>query len=102
MYLCGDAYVKLVVSITGFSEVMACLAKIGLFDTEAHPMLKGEKRPTFRAFLNELLKGRSLTSEPSGDLEISITDEKEMVKRLIMLGHCKEMTTAMKTVKTIK
>ncbi|XP_020269569.1 alpha-aminoadipic semialdehyde synthase [Asparagus officinalis] len=86
----------------GFSEVMACLAKIGFFDAEVHPILKEDKRPTFRAFLIELLKPRSLNHAISEDLERSIADEKEMVRRMIMLGLCKEMTTAIKTIKTIK
>ena len=89
-------------SYTGFSEVMACLAKIGFFDTEVHPLLKGGKRPTFRAFLSELLEDRSLNSGTTGIVEGSITNEKEMLRRVTMLGCCKEITTAKKTVDTIK
>lgn len=86
----------------GFGEIMASLAKIGFFDTEVHPMLNGGgQRPTFSAFLNKLLKIKTFDSvdpeAPSG----SIRDETEMVRRVIMLAHCKE-TTAVKTVKTIR
>lgn len=86
----------------GFGEVMACLAKIGFFDTEVHPLLKGGSRPTFRAFLNKLLEVRSSNSETTGNAERSTTDEKEMASRMIMFGCCKEVKTAMKTLETIK
>ena len=89
-------------SCAGFSEVMACLAKLGFFDSEVHPLLKGGKRSTFRAFLSERLVDRSLNSETSENVERSITNDKEMLRRVTMLGCCKEMTTAKKTVETIK
>lgn len=86
----------------GFSEVMACLAKTGFFDDEPHPMLKGGQRTTFRTFLNELLNTKCSSPVNANNLAGSTGDEKEMVKRLILSGHCKETTTAVKTVKTIK
>ncbi|CAA6658720.1 unnamed protein product [Spirodela intermedia] len=78
----------------GFSEIMGTLAKIGFFNSEAHPMLKESSRPTFRAFLSELLKADS-------NEELPVRDE-EMAGRIISLGHCKETVTAMKAVQTIK
>lgn len=86
----------------GFSEVMASLAKIGFFDAEPHPMLKGGQRPTFGTFLNELLDTKCSSPVNANNLAGSTGDEKEMVKRLILSGHCKETATAVKTVKTIK
>ncbi|RWR95819.1 Saccharopine dehydrogenase / Homospermidine synthase [Cinnamomum micranthum f. kanehirae] len=87
----------------GFSEIMASLARIGFFDTEVHPMLREGIRPTFGAFLNELLKNR--TSENKVDsrhAEGSAGIEKEMAARLITLGYCKATATAEKTAKTIR
>ncbi|CAA7395006.1 unnamed protein product [Spirodela intermedia] len=78
----------------GFSEIMGTLAKIGFFNSEAHPMLKESCRPTFRAFLSELLKADS-------NEELPVRDE-EMAGRIISLGHCTETVTAMKAVQTIK
>lgn len=87
----------------GFSEIMACLAKIGFFDTEAHPMLKEGIRPTFGAFLSELLKNKTTTSSvDGGHAEESSIVEEEMVRRLVILGHCKERSAAEKTVKAIR
>lgn len=78
---------------------MASLARIGFFDTEFHPMLKEGIRPTFGAFLNELLKNR--TSESKVDSGHA-SKEKEMAARLVTLGYCKENATAEKTAKTIR
>ncbi|KAJ0981012.1 hypothetical protein J5N97_009267 [Dioscorea zingiberensis] len=84
----------------GFSEIMSTLAKIGLFDTKLHPILNGDvKRPTFGAFLNGLLSCPDTTN--SKNHEALMRDE-ELVRRIILLGHCKEASRAMKTVKTIK
>uniref|UniRef100_A0A1D1Z4G1 Alpha-aminoadipic semialdehyde synthase n=1 Tax=Anthurium amnicola TaxID=1678845 RepID=A0A1D1Z4G1_9ARAE len=84
----------------GFSEIMGTLAKIGFFDTEVHPVLKEEQRPTFGAFLSELLKSGDGDLMMNGK-EMPLTDE-ELVRRIVMLGHCKETTTAMNTVKAIR
>ncbi|KAL6010490.1 hypothetical protein ACLOJK_000923 [Asimina triloba] len=83
----------------GFSEIMGNLAKMGLFNAEVHPMLKEVNRPTFGSFLDELLE---IKTTENGGTQRSIREEKEMASRLIKLGHCKEMTSAMKTAKTIR
>ncbi|KAJ3695752.1 hypothetical protein LUZ60_001129 [Juncus effusus] len=75
----------------GFSEIMATFGKIGLFETEQHLMLAKTPMPTFKAFINHLF-----------GLNCSSGNEEELVERLIKLGHCKEKTTAVKTVKTLK
>ncbi|MCL7045507.1 hypothetical protein MKW94_020194, partial [Papaver nudicaule] len=80
----------------GFGEIMACLAKIGLFNTEPHPTLKEGKTLTFGTFLDELLK---INSESTVE---TVKDENEMIERLITLGACKERTCAINTVKTIR
>ncbi|CAL9771345.1 unnamed protein product [Musa acuminata subsp. burmannicoides] len=83
----------------GFSEIMACLARIGLFETENHPMLGGAQRPTFASFLNELLADKnSASTNTLGSTE----NEQEMIKRLIMLKYCNDDAAATRTVKTIK
>lgn len=74
---------------------MGTLSRIGLFDNEAHPFLKNEQKPTFRKFLFELLK---VVSE---DLDEPLIGEKDIMERILTLGHCKEQRTAMKTAKTI-
>ncbi|XP_028782509.1 alpha-aminoadipic semialdehyde synthase-like isoform X2 [Neltuma alba] len=79
----------------GFSKIMGTLSRIGFFNQEAHPFLKNGTRPTFRAFLFELLKISS--EDPTG----SLIGEKNIVKRILSLGHCKEQGTASKTAKTI-
>ncbi|XP_043721830.1 alpha-aminoadipic semialdehyde synthase isoform X2 [Telopea speciosissima] len=82
----------------GFGETMGTLAKIGFFDTEAHPVLKQEKRPTFDSFLDVLLS----IERKNENFEGTTGDEKEMVESLITLGLCKEKSSAVNTVKTIK
>ena len=79
----------------GFSEIMGTLAKLGFFDTEAHPMLKDIRRPTFRTFLGEILKTNN------DDHSVTINDD-EMARRIISLRHSEEPSKAMKTIKTIK
>lgn len=74
---------------------MGTLSRIGFFNQEGHPLLKNEKRPTFRAFLFELLKISS--EEPTGPL----IGEKNIMERILSLGHCKEQGTALRTAKTI-
>ncbi|PKU73836.1 Alpha-aminoadipic semialdehyde synthase [Dendrobium catenatum] len=85
----------------GFSEIMACLGKLGFFDMNVHPKLKGIQRPTFGAFLNELLKKKSEYCLDSMELQVSL-EENEIIKRVMMLGCCKEAATATKTAKTIR
>jgi alpha-aminoadipic semialdehyde synthase len=80
---------------TGFSEIMGTLARIGFFSTETHPILEGEKRPTFRTLLHELLKIKS--EEMDGPL----IAEKVITERIVSLRHCKEQRTAVKAAKTI-
>lgn len=79
----------------GFSEIMGTLASIGFFSTEAHPILKGEKRPTFRTLLHELLKIKS------EGMDGPLIAEKVITERIFSLQHCKEQGTAMKAAKTI-
>ncbi|XP_077240868.1 lysine-ketoglutarate reductase/saccharopine dehydrogenase bifunctional enzyme isoform X2 [Tasmannia lanceolata] len=88
----------------GFSEIMGCLAKIGFFDTDVHPMLKeGNKKTTFSTFLEELLKIKtSENSVGSENAEGTVREENEIVRRLVMLGLCKERATPMNTAKFIK
>ncbi|KAH7680016.1 Saccharopine dehydrogenase (NAD(+) L-glutamate-forming) protein [Dioscorea alata] len=84
----------------GFSEIMSTLAKIGLFDTEVHTLLNGDgKRPTYGAFLCELLKCPDTSNSQS---QATLMGDAEMVERIILLGHCKEASTALKTLKTTK
>lgn len=71
---------------------MATLGKIGFFEMEPHPFIKAAPRPTFQCFLNQLL-GINISSSPT---------EEDLIQRLVQLGHCKDKTTAYKTVKTIK
>lgn len=78
----------------GFAEIMGTLARIGFFDTEAHPILTLTKRPTFGAFLLELLKIKS------EDFDGTMTAE-DIKERILALGLCKVQVTALKTAKTI-
>ncbi|KAE9602514.1 putative oxidoreductase [Lupinus albus] len=79
----------------GFSEIMGTFSRIGLFNNEAHPSLKNEHGTTFRKFLFELLKVAS--EEPNEPL----IEEKDIIERLLELGHCKDQRTAIMTAKTI-
>lgn len=79
----------------GFSETMATLARIGLFDTEPHPILTHGARPTFQKFLYELLK---IANQDSAG---ALIGEKEISERISTLGHCKEQANAVKAAKTI-
>ncbi|XP_078429524.1 lysine-ketoglutarate reductase/saccharopine dehydrogenase bifunctional enzyme isoform X4 [Wolffia australiana] len=78
----------------GFSEIMGTLASMGLFDAEPHPMLREIPRPRFPALLNNLLKAYET-------LPLACNDD-EIARRIISLGHCKKLETALTTVKTIK
>lgn len=73
---------------------MGTLARIGYFDTEAHPILKLSKRPTFETFLLELLKIKN------EDFNRTMTAE-DITKRILSLGLCKAQLTSLKTAKTI-
>ena len=84
----------LISSCLGFGEIMGTLARIGFFDTEAHPILALSKRPTFGAFLLELLKIKS------EDFDGTMTAE-DIKGRILALGLCKAQQTALKTAKTI-
>ncbi|GMJ07576.1 LYSINE-KETOGLUTARATE REDUCTASE/SACCHAROPINE DEHYDROGENASE, SACCHAROPINE DEHYDROGENASE [Hibiscus trionum] len=79
----------------GFSEIMATLTRIGLFNAETHPLLRHECRPTFSDFLCELLKidAKDTNEAPVG--------EKMITERIVELGHCKERGVAVKAAKTI-
>ncbi|XP_030470421.1 alpha-aminoadipic semialdehyde synthase isoform X1 [Syzygium oleosum] len=79
----------------GFSETMGTLAKVGLFDTESQMILKNSKRPTFRTFLLKLLE---LEKEDSDKASFG---EKEIAQQLLILGHCSEEGTALRTAKTV-
>ncbi|KAG1334411.1 alpha-aminoadipic semialdehyde synthase [Cocos nucifera] len=78
----------------GFSEVMASLAKIGFFDDEPHPMLKGGQRTTFWTFLNELLDTKHSSPVNANKPAGSTGDEKEMVKRFLGLHEDEEIPVA--------
>ncbi|XVE97810.1 hypothetical protein REPUB_Repub03eG0051000 [Reevesia pubescens] len=79
----------------GFSEIMATLARIGLFDAEAHPLLQHESRPTFRTFLCKLLK---IDTEA---MDEALIGEKEITEGIIKIGHCKERGAAVRAAKTV-
>ncbi|KAG0485247.1 hypothetical protein HPP92_009326 [Vanilla planifolia] len=85
----------------GFSEIMACLGKIGFFDTRVHPKLKGVQKPTFGNFLNELLKNGYATPVCSEKLQCSL-DEKEIIRDVMLRECCRDASTARKTAKTIR
>ncbi|KAE8689171.1 Alpha-aminoadipic semialdehyde synthase [Hibiscus syriacus] len=78
-----------------FSEIMATLARIGLFNDETHPLLQHENRPTFRNFLCELLKFHT------NGMDEAPVGEKLITERIVELGHCKERGVAVKAAKTI-
>ncbi|MBA0755168.1 hypothetical protein Gogos_020063, partial [Gossypium gossypioides] len=78
-----------------FSEIMATLARIGIFNAETRPLLKHEGRPTFRNFLCELLK------IDTKDMNEVVVGEKKIAERILELGHCKERGVAVKAAKTI-
>uniref|UniRef100_A0A2N9ESA9 Saccharopine dehydrogenase-like C-terminal domain-containing protein n=1 Tax=Fagus sylvatica TaxID=28930 RepID=A0A2N9ESA9_FAGSY len=81
--------------MTCFGEIMGTLARIGFFNTEAHPILKGGKKPMFSTFLLELL---NIKIE---DVDGHLIAEKDITERIVTLGHYKEQGTAAKAAKTI-
>lgn len=74
---------------------MGTLSRIGLFNNEAHPILKNEERPTFRKFTFDLLKIDH--EDPNG----ASIGEEDITKRILTLGHCTVQRSAMMTAKTI-
>jgi alpha-aminoadipic semialdehyde synthase len=76
----------------GFGKIMSTLAKIGLFDSDAHSIFESGKNTTFRMFLCEFL-------EIKPDEALSM--EEEIIGQLITAGYCKERETAEQTAKTI-
>lgn len=80
----------------GFGAIMGTLARIGLLDAEAkHPILEQKTRPTFRDFICDILK---IDSNARNEGRIG---EKEIAKRIVELGHSKELGTASRAAKTI-
>ncbi|KAI3835723.1 hypothetical protein MKW92_027642 [Papaver armeniacum] len=80
--------------INGFGELLACLAKIGFFNTEPHPALKEGKTLTFDTFLDELL---TVNNE---NIEGTVRDDDEMIDRLIHSGLTKEELVQQKLLKS--
>ncbi|TQD76201.1 hypothetical protein C1H46_038228 [Malus baccata] len=74
---------------------MATLSRIGLFESEPHPLLKDAKRPTFKKFLSEHLKMKT------EDLDRPLIGEKIIPERIVTLGYCKEQGAAVRAAKTI-
>ncbi|PON49419.1 Saccharopine dehydrogenase, C-terminal [Parasponia andersonii] len=74
---------------------MGTLSRIGLFNSEPHPLLMDGKRPAFRTFLLELLKIEG------DDSDCPLKGEENIVERILRLGHCKDKGTAVKAAKTI-
>lgn len=79
----------------GFGEIMGILSRIGLFESEPHPLLKDGKKTTFRMFLSELLKIKS------EDVDGSLRGEKAISEKIVTLGYCKQQSTAVRAAKTI-
>lgn len=74
---------------------MGALARIGFFNTEMAPILKNDKRPTYKTFLLTLL------GCPTKSLDKSIIGEKEIAEQIAALGFCEKRDTATRTAKTI-
>lgn len=83
------------IKCSGFGEIMGTLARIGLFDTEPHPLLKDGKRPSFRTFLLELLNIKG------GYQDGPMQGEDNIAERIVKLGYCKDQGAAQKAAKTI-
>ncbi|CAM8945341.1 unnamed protein product [Rhodiola kirilowii] len=79
----------------GFGEIMGTLARIGLFDSGAHPSLNVEKSPTYRTFLQQLLNVKSTSTNEDA------MGEKELAERILSNGYCTKHEIAAKTAKTI-
>ncbi|XP_062220508.1 alpha-aminoadipic semialdehyde synthase-like isoform X1 [Phragmites australis] len=87
----------------GFSDIMATLSKTGFFYAANHPLLQEINHPTYMGFLDELLNVNDIsTTTTNVNAEVSGGHDDELVSRLLILGHCKDKETAVKTVKTIK
>ncbi|KAI4379957.1 hypothetical protein MLD38_006193 [Melastoma candidum] len=78
----------------GFSEIMATLAKVGLFNPAVQPVLMSSERPTLKSFFLELLQAK--------DSPDALSSEKDIARQLLKLGHCKDHGTALRTAKTIR
>lgn len=74
---------------------MGTLARIGLFDSAAHPNLNQENSLTFRNFLQELLKVQSVSTSQD------TMGEKELAERILSNGYCAKHVTAKNSAKTI-
>lgn len=74
---------------------METLARIGFFNTEPHPELEYEKRPTYVSFLLGLL------GTQSRNLAGKVMGENGVMETILGLGLCKEQEMASKTAKTI-
>ncbi|KAG5546947.1 hypothetical protein RHGRI_012844 [Rhododendron griersonianum] len=81
--------------LNGFSEIMETLARIGFFNTEPHPALEYEKRPTYVSFLLGLL------GTQSRNLAGKVMGENGVMETILGLGLCKEQEMASKTARTI-
>lgn len=92
LHICGS-YALII--FAGFGKIMGTFARIGLFNTEPHPLLGSEQRPTFRTFLNELLKF------DVEKMDKTTLAEKDVAEKIVKLGHCEEKETAIKVAKTI-
>ncbi|XP_051150266.1 alpha-aminoadipic semialdehyde synthase isoform X2 [Andrographis paniculata] len=79
----------------GFGEIMGTLAKIGFFNTEESSIFKSEAKPTFRAFLLELLQ------HSGKNLEDPVVSEKFIADQIVACGLCTDRDRALKTAKTI-
>ncbi|KAM5547089.1 alpha-aminoadipic semialdehyde synthase [Rosa sericea] len=79
----------------GFGQIMGILSRIGLFESEPHPLFKDGKKSTFRMLLSELLKIKS------EELDGSLRGEKAISERIISLGYSKQQENAVRAAKTI-
>lgn len=74
---------------------METLARIGFLNTEPHPALEYEKRPTYVSFLLGLLGAQSR------NLAGKVMGENGVMETILGLGLCKEQEMASKTARTI-
>ncbi|KAL8492642.1 hypothetical protein ACS0TY_024003 [Phlomoides rotata] len=81
----------------GFGGIMATLARIGFFNTEATPIFKNEtRRLTYRSLLVAMLDCNTQ------ELADSVIDERWVADRIDTLSLCKDKEeTALRTAKTI-
>eukprot|EP01018_Ginkgo_biloba_P028011 Gb_24725 [translate_table: standard] len=94
----------------GYSEIMSCLAKLGFFDNEVHPMLKQDtvinhSRPTFNMLLQELLRKASKdnqTLKDATEVREYSTEHVDIADMLVGLGCCKNNASANKAASCIR